>query len=362
MSGRPLNPVLPLPRQWSRRVRTAVIHAISLAQFALTSAQGQIQRRHRPRGRRYAKIERLRQEIHLLKEELRLKDARMARVPGRRRPFYRPIDRLAILELRAARGWSLEQTADRMLVTPATAASWMERLDEEGPRALLQTPEPVNKYPEFVAYLVRRLKVLCPTMDKARIADVLCRAGLHLGTTTVGRMLRGTGDWEVFSKTMPPPRHIRSREPDHIWNVDLTTVPTALGFWCSWMPRSVSQRWPFCWWVAVTVDHCSRRVMGFALFEQQPTSRAVRTFLGHAIRKARSRPRVLITDHGSQFTDKGLGSWCRRRGISRRFGAVRKYGSLCGRAPHTDGQERVYATTACSLRSNGTAAGAFALR
>ncbi len=38
MSGRPLDPVLPLPRQWSRRVRAAVIHAISLVQFALTAA------------------------------------------------------------------------------------------------------------------------------------------------------------------------------------------------------------------------------------------------------------------------------------------------------------------------------------
>ena len=60
MPGRPLNPVLPLPRQWSRRVRAAVIHAISLAQFALTSARVQIQCRDRARDRRYAKIERLR--------------------------------------------------------------------------------------------------------------------------------------------------------------------------------------------------------------------------------------------------------------------------------------------------------------
>ncbi len=37
MPGRPLNPVLPLPRQWSRRVRAAVVHAISLAQFATTA-------------------------------------------------------------------------------------------------------------------------------------------------------------------------------------------------------------------------------------------------------------------------------------------------------------------------------------
>ena len=50
--------------------------------------------------------------------------------------------------------------------------------------------QPVNKFPDFVGYLVRRLKVLCPTMGKTRIANVLCRAGLHLGSTTIRRMLK----------------------------------------------------------------------------------------------------------------------------------------------------------------------------
>ena len=133
MSDRPLDPVLPLPKQWNKSIRSAVLHAISLAQFALTSARGQIQRQDRVRDRRFAKIERLRQEILLLKEELRLKDARMLRVPGRRRPHYHSVKRLSILELRAARGWSLNQTAERMLVTANTLSSWMGRLDERTP-------------------------------------------------------------------------------------------------------------------------------------------------------------------------------------------------------------------------------------
>jgi transposase InsO family protein len=108
----------------------------------------------------------------------------------------------------------------------------------------------------------------------------------------------------------------------------LTTVPTACGFWVPWLPWALPQRWPFCWWLAVAVDHFSRRVMGFAVFEQQPTSAAVRAFLGRAIRTARCCPRHLITDHGKQFTDDGFRRWCSRRGIHQRFGAVEKYGSL----------------------------------
>ena len=68
--------------------------------------------------------------------------------------------------------------------------------------------------------------------------------------------------------------------------------------------------------------------MGFAVFDQQPTSVAVRTFLGRAIRVADEAPRHLVTDQGKQFTDEGFGRWCVRRGIRQRFGAVGKYGGI----------------------------------
>jgi len=135
--------------------------------------------------RREAEGDRLQQEIQLLREEIRIKDARMEQIEAHRRPHYPPTARLAILELRAARGWSLAQTARIFLVTPLTIASWMGRLDEEGPDALVRLPEPVNKFPDFVAYFVRRLKILCPTLGKVRIAQILARAGLHLGPTTI---------------------------------------------------------------------------------------------------------------------------------------------------------------------------------
>src|SRR5262249_17949111 len=59
----------------------------------------------------------LQQEVALLREEIRIKDARMARIPPGRRPHYQPVERLAILELRAARSWSLAQTSTVFQVT-----------------------------------------------------------------------------------------------------------------------------------------------------------------------------------------------------------------------------------------------------
>jgi hypothetical protein len=48
------------------------------------------------------------------------------------------------------------------LVTTDNIASRIGRVDEHGPDALVQLPEPVNEYPDFVRYVVQRLKSLCP--------------------------------------------------------------------------------------------------------------------------------------------------------------------------------------------------------
>jgi hypothetical protein len=98
----------------------------------------------------------------------------------------------------------------------------------------------VNRFPEFVDYMVRRLKILCPTMGTARIANVLCRAGLHLGTTTVRRMVFEPKPTKKSTFSVPSTgRRVTSRHPNNVWNCDLTTIPTMLCFWVPWIPMSL---------------------------------------------------------------------------------------------------------------------------
>ena len=217
-----------------------------------------------------------------------------------------------------------------VLVTAATIASWMRRVDEEGPEALVQLPVPVNKFPDFVRYLVQRLKTLCPMLGKVKIAQILARAGLHLGQTTVGRILK--------EKPAPKPaatqpsqtkeRVVTSKYPNHLWMTDLTTAPIGSGFWATWLPFSLPQYWPFCWWIGVVIDHYSRRIMGVTLFRQEPTSEAVRAFLGRVMHAAKAKPRHLVTDKGPQFWNDGFKAWCRRKDIKPRFGAIGQHGSI----------------------------------
>ena len=181
---------LALPRGWNRHVKSSILQVLSLAHYCFSTVRGGVAQSTVRRVRMQTEIDHLRQEIALLREELRIKDERMMRILSARRVRYTPMERMAILELRATRGWSALQTARRFLLSHTTIADWMKRIDEGGPKALLQIFEPVNRFPDLVRYIVQWLKVLCPRLGKVKIAHTLCRAGLHLAPATVGRMLK----------------------------------------------------------------------------------------------------------------------------------------------------------------------------
>src|SRR6185295_12254780 len=111
-----------------------------------------------------------------------------------------------------------------------------------------RTAEPVNRFPDYVRHLVQRLQALCPRLGKVKIAQILARAGLHLAATTIGRIRREPPVSPNPTRpvaTMPAARRLTAKHPNHVWHVDLTTVPIAAGFWASWLPLALPQCWPF---------------------------------------------------------------------------------------------------------------------
>ena len=193
----------------------------------------------------------------MLREELRIDYARMKRIDPNRRPQYTPALRMAILELRAMRGWSKAETARHFCVTDDTIRSWLWRADDD---SLLNMETPVNRFPDFVRYAVQQIKLFCPTLGKANIADTLARAGIHIGKTTVGRILKEkpAKEPESSSKDNGNGNRIVSKYAGHTWHADLTAVPINGGFWTNWVPNSLWQRWPICWWLLNVEDHFSR--------------------------------------------------------------------------------------------------------
>jgi transposase InsO family protein len=317
-----------LLKSWPKQVKSVLIHIISMARIAMLYARSRCLKNKS--GLIAGQLEQAKDEINLLREELRIKDARLNRISPNHRPHYTPTERLAILELKAARGWSDIQAAEVFMVCPDTIAFWTKMLDDIGPKSLLRITEPVNKLPDFIKYIVGRLKVLCPAMGKVRIAQALAKAGLVLSASTVGRMLK---------KDIPPKKPdgfvaqvqkstIRALYPNHAWNIDLTIIPTTGGFWISWLPNAIRQVWPFCWWLACILDQYSRCVIGFAVFEKQPTAKQLRDFLKRAVHKGNCIPKHIITDKGTQFKSKTFRKWCKRKHIGLRYGTVGRYGSI----------------------------------
>ena len=158
---------------------------------------------------------------------------------------------MAILALKAARGWNIDQTVQAFLIGPTTITRWLERIDEQGSDALVQLRQPVNRFPDFVRETVKQLKTLLPLMGKVRTAQVLARGGLHLAPSTVERILKEppaspaptdeaadalAGAPPEPSTSEPEPsqpkgRRVRAKYPHHVWNIDLTLVPTGAGLW-----------------------------------------------------------------------------------------------------------------------------------
>ncbi len=253
---------LPLPKGWAANARNAVLNVIGIVRIAmLTGREFLIEKGDLSSAR----IHRLETEVAMLREELRINGARMTRVDPHRRPQYTPVERMAILELRAMRGWCKAETARRFFVSDETIRVWLRRADDD---SLLQTATPVNRFPDFVRYAVQRIKLFCPALGKVKIAAKLARVGIHIGKTTVQRILkeRPAKEPEPSDETGTRSRVV-AKYPSHTWHTDLTAVPISGGFWTNWIPNAIWQRWPVCWWLLNVVDHYSRRSMGFAVFK-----------------------------------------------------------------------------------------------
>ena len=116
---------IPLPRQWPGHVKSGVLHAISLAGVVLTYGRARAIGRSRLR----AELEQANAETALLREELSIKDGRWERSQSRRRPHYTPTQRMRILQLRAARGWTLEKAAVHHPVEVSKKWEWLAGLN-----------------------------------------------------------------------------------------------------------------------------------------------------------------------------------------------------------------------------------------
>ena len=132
---------LRLPRNWHALVRSAVLHVIGIVRIAmLTGREALIKNGDAPDAR----IHQRESEVAMLREQLRINNARMSRVPSHRRPQYTGLERMAILQLRAMRGWNKSETSRHFLVSDDTIRDWLRRVDDCRTRAHLNPGQSVS--------------------------------------------------------------------------------------------------------------------------------------------------------------------------------------------------------------------------
>ncbi len=306
-------------------MKRALLNVLSLVRVVTSVLEGEDALSDDPSVRSRSDFDQLRRENALLKEELRLKDARMERVSPRRRPHYRPAERMSILELKACRGWTAEEVANRFHLSSATVSSWQRRVDDPESAGLLELREPANKFPQFIRLAVKRLKLLCPRLGKDKIAEMFCPAGMEISASTVSRIVKEPSpapESGPAKKTL-----VRPRRPNEAWLIDLTVVPIGgFGFWINWSPFSVPQCWPFCDWVGAVIDMYSRRIQGVTVFHKEPTASAIRELLTRVANRG-GLPKYLVSDHDPVFKCKTIRDWC-GESVGHRFGAVGQKGSI----------------------------------
>ena len=322
-------PEIPLPVGWTDYTLLAVLHVIALARIVVMNVANWPDEACDGLRLR-CDNDRLRSELALLQKELDIKDARFTRLDSRKRPAYTPSERFEILVIRSMRGLSNLQLAKRFHVTVQTVQNWLRRV--ESGEETVQMPVKATRYPDFVRYIVQQFKACCPLLGRFKIAEVLSRAGLHLSASTVRRIVKEPPASPVEEEVLAPnepseTRSIIAKYPNHTVNINLTVVPTSNGFWTPWLPFSLLQNHPYAWHVLVVIDHFSRRILGFELFEKNPTSNQITSALDHIFAKYR-KPKHLISDRGSQFDSQHFRDWCKETGIKNRYGAIGKHGSI----------------------------------
>ena len=115
---------LPLPKDWTANVRHAVLNVIGIVRIAMLTGREFLIQEDKPH---VAQVHRFESEVAMLREEPRIIDARTSRIDPHQRPQYLPTERMAILELRAMRGWSKAETARQVFVSDDTIRGWLRR-------------------------------------------------------------------------------------------------------------------------------------------------------------------------------------------------------------------------------------------
>jgi transposase InsO family protein len=234
-------------------------------------------------------------EVDLLRRDVEVFRAQRERLPPHRRPDYQPEQRLAILQLRRLRGWSIRKTAKHFVVHRNTIRAWIKAAEGKGRPSLLHGAVVWNRIDDAVRWAVHELRRLCPEPEfgTRSIARQVVRASVQISRSTVQRVLREAKPTRPSRPARPAMALPVGKKPYHllrpewinrVWHIDLLYVQVL------WLRYTV---------VAIQ-DGFSRRLLCLRVYHRTPRASDMVALVRRTAQKF-GKPRFVITDHGTQF-------------------------------------------------------------
>ncbi|HVT43622.1 MAG TPA: DDE-type integrase/transposase/recombinase [Thermoanaerobaculia bacterium] len=255
-----------------------------------------------------------------LREVLEIVRGRILRLPPRQRQRYTPEERFRIVVFIRTYGLSQEEAAETFMVDPGTIGRWAREATREPDKttvgSLLKAAPPVRTFDEVTRELVALLDSMRVGGSKM-IAQMLLRAGRKISRETVRRYRKNPPAREPHlpptKEELPAKRAVRAREPNHVWMTDITSIPSLFRL------RIFK--------LVVVLDVHSRFPLAFRVFSKEPASEEIAALVGTAARRF-GKPQHFITDRGPQFTGQPFVDNLHDLGITHRFGAIGRSGSI----------------------------------
>ena len=275
----------------SRVAMAALLQAHSLLGLATGRHLREARAQEEPLRHLQGRLEEAELKARLAWRVVEILEARLARIPERRRPHYSPARRFAILEIKRLMGWTRQEAGHTFLVCPNTIGNWEAQvrpgLDTVG--STVKPVPPVVRMSDAVRSLVQSMKRLGFGSDDL-IAGTLVRAGWEISVRTVGRIVRealrpAASPGGPPTDLAKPQRPVKADFVHHVWMADVSEVRAFMGG---------------RFHIAAIFDAYSRVPLALQTFDRRPDSRETAGLLERTV-QAFGKPRHVITDLGSEF-------------------------------------------------------------
>lgn len=298
--------------------RKALLAAIQDLTLCFISAWNQMREKGTASERLFADLLQTRFQLGELQDCAEILAACRAEMEPRRRNHYTPSLRFRILEHMRKYMLTLEQAAERFVITGQTIRNWLEEL-ERAPSAttigkpLVDPQPPIQRFADGVRRLIQAMKD-AGIGGKKKVAETLLRLGWKADPRTVGRIFKEPRD-PTPQPPQPKPREttVRGDYPNHLVLVDITRIPLLF---------------PFLYLhIAVVLDAFSRLPLAASLRFLEPSAKDAVVLLRRAIR-IHGNPRHLVVDQGPQFTAHEFTAFVQSQGTRIRYGKVGEFHSI----------------------------------